>query len=123
MIGIACEIDIDPVVITESLTPGLAEVAVEGANEIAAAAEELLSVFGGGIPSEPGTPPHMQTGKGVSSLRVQPQKDGTADVTIEGGEHLAILDKGTVRIRPRPWIAQAISIGTQNQRVKRGRGD
>lgn len=114
MMAFATEVEFDPVIFEETCGPALADIGRRGAENIAAAAEEILGVYGGGIPSDPGEPPRMQTGKGIQSIAVEgPFADGKSYVTIHGGEYLAMLDVGTRFIRPRPWIAQAIVKGTQ----------
>jgi hypothetical protein len=60
----------------------------------------------GKSPSQPGEPPRLRTGAGRRGVvwQVTPQGDAGHIYVSSTGWHLALLERGTRRVRPRPWL-------------------
>lgn len=74
------------------------------------------SMKGGGnphVPSEPGEPPHIDTGALVNSVSVSKPASLTRDIQ-DGVEYGIWLECGTSQMAPRPWLLPAVNKHKEN---------
>jgi len=59
-------------------------------------------------PSAPGNPPAIDTGDLIKSLIVDVRKDAVEFGATDAAPHGALLEKGTKRMKARPWLQPAV---------------
>jgi hypothetical protein len=64
----------------------------------------------GPAPSRPGQPPRRQSGRGQAALHAAslPGRRAALLGLHPAGTHLARLERGTLRVAPRPWLAPTL---------------
>jgi hypothetical protein len=74
-------------------------------------------------PSQPGEPPHLITGTGLSNIIYElsddPDKPAARVGVMKGGIHMAYLELGTKRVEPRPWLGLDGTLGKHLQQIAR----
>lgn len=78
----------------------------KAADAIVEAARHLIGVQGP-PPSEPGDPPHVDSGRLIDSLYAEIDAAGLAARVGSTEEHAVYTEVGTSRMAPRPWLVPA----------------
>lgn len=84
--------------------------------------KERVSVPGHGVPSDPFTPPHLQTGKLRASIRHEVDRANLRVHVIVDHPAAAYLEYGTRTMAPRPFLRSSLLSRSQGWFPSRFRG-